>query len=148
MIATHLLIALAYLLGVAYDAMSKVARVRKKHPSLSFKETWGTFFMEEWNTMVVSMLGWVTVQFAWYVIHLNKVKLPEWIDQWGVYLIAVLLGYALQRLIYKFLGTFEGVLEDKAKGLRSVRGGGVAVNGEGDLEGPGGDRPNDPPKNP
>lgn len=146
MVITHILIAFAYLLGVAYDAMSKVGRVRKKHPTLGFNETWSSFFQEEWNTIMVSGLGWATVQFAWYIIHSNKVPLPEWIELWGIYPIALLFGYALQRLIYKFLGTFEGVLEDKAKGFRTIRGGGGAI--QTDDEGPGGDRPTDVPKNP
>lgn len=120
MIAVSILIAIAYLLGVTYDALNKVARVRKKHPKLTFKETWATFFSEEWNTLMVSGAGWITVQFAWYIIHINNVKLPFWIEQWGIYPIALLLGYALQRLVYKFLGTFEKVLEEKANRIGTV----------------------------
>lgn len=114
MIFEFIIITILYLIGVGFDAMAKVKKFKKLFPKLKFKEIWHTYFVEEWDSLITSGLGLFVIQIAWVLLHKNKVPLPAWMhDYGGIFGIALLSGYALQRLIYKALGTAEGVLEKK-----------------------------------
>lgn len=106
------------IIGVAYHTMSVVSKQRKKFPELEFKSIWSNFFSQEWDSLMVSALGVVLAETVLYTIRLNEVVLPSWIENWGMYLLAVVWGYAGQRLAYKFLATGESILEKKAEQLK------------------------------
>ncbi len=112
-----LLIAALYIIGVGYDVMKQIGKLRIKYPSLGFGEVWKTFFKEEWNTLMVSALGLCTVQILWFLAHYKNIPLPTWLHDWGVYLIVLFSGYALNRYIYSLLGTTEKVLDKRIEDI-------------------------------
>lgn len=112
----YILISVAMILGVGYHVMQKIATLRVKFPTMRPGDVFNTFFVEEWNTLIVSGLVWATGLFVLYVIRTNEVKLPDWVENWGMYAIAAVIAYSGQRLAYKILGTAEQALSDKING--------------------------------
>jgi hypothetical protein len=109
----YLLILALYSLGAWFSALQKVMGIRARNQLATIKEVWKTYRQEEWNT-VFSVVGCLAlVEIAWYVIHLNNVKVPVWFHQWGVHASALLAGWCLHRLIFKLLGTTERAVEKK-----------------------------------
>lgn len=118
MLVEFLLITALYLIGQGFHVLQKIGIYRKTYPSLGFSEIWGTFFKEEWNTLMVSALGLLLIEIAWYVIHREHLSLPTWLHDWGGdYGLSLISGYCLQRLVYKYLGTAEAVLEKRVDTL-------------------------------
>lgn len=113
----YLLIAAIYILGVGYHVMQKIGAIRAKFPDLHFDMVWKTFFAEEWNTLIVSALGLASVEIFWFIAHWKQIMLPEWLHGWGIYVFDLVAGYALQRLIYKYLGSTEKRLEKIAEDI-------------------------------
>lgn len=110
----YLLIFFLYGLGAYFSALEKIAAIRKRYPSASFKEIKNTYLSEEWNTIMVSAGGLMLIETFWYIIHFKNMSLPAWIHEYGgVYGMALVLGYCFQRIIYKFLGTTENAIANK-----------------------------------
>lgn len=109
----YILIVFIYLLGASFDAMAKVARVRRKFPDADFGMVWAAYFRAEWNTLMVAGLGLAAVVIFWFLAHYRNIPLPVWLRDWGYFALQLPAGYALHRLIYKALGTFESVVERK-----------------------------------
>lgn len=109
----YFLIFILYGLGAYFSALEKVGNIRKRNPSSTFKEIGNTYLSEEWNTIMVSFGGLVTLEIGWFIMHKESLKLPEWLHGWGVYIISLTLGYCFQRIIYKFLGTTEKAIENR-----------------------------------
>lgn len=103
----YVLCGIAYVFGQLLSAMEKIAGLRNKFPQLSAGVIIGTYFREEWNTIIVSMVIMGLCQFALYIAIMNHRPGPEWFWQWGVYAIALVLGYAGQRIVYKYMKTTE-----------------------------------------
>lgn len=114
----HILILLISLIGVGFDVMAKVMRYKKMFPQLSFANIWRTFFKEEWDSLMVSVLIIVVLQISLYIVKINGVKIPSWIVNWGMYVFTLVINYSGQRLAYKYLGTAEKVLEEKADKIK------------------------------
>ena len=106
----YVLIGILYVMGVGFNISQKLSVLQKKFPSFSRKEIVQTFKKEEWNTMIVSFLGLITVQALWFAGHYENVTLPLWLHGFAVYPAAMVVGYAIQRIIYKYLGTSESAL--------------------------------------
>lgn len=109
----YVLIFAIWLLGVGFDVMSKVAKLRKKFPD--FKQVFPLFFSEEWDSLIVSGLVLLLLELALFILRYNEVVLPAWIENWGMYAIGLVFSYSGQRIAYKYLGTSEGVLIDWAE---------------------------------
>ena len=110
----YLLIFTLQLLGICFHVMQKVISIGDKyldkHPSEVFK----VFLKEDWDTLVVSGL----VLFLDIVVHyiITNYVPPLAIIQWEYFMLssyglALLLGYAGQRMIYKYFGTAERFLD-------------------------------------
>jgi hypothetical protein len=112
----YILTSAAFFLGCGFHVMGKVSALKKAFPSLLPNTIWGTFWKEEWNVLIGSVLVWVSVELSVFIINYNRIPIPDWL-QWGIYPISLVLGYAGQRLIYKYLGTAESILEQKADQL-------------------------------
>jgi hypothetical protein len=108
------LIFLFWLIGVGWCVMAKVSDLKKKFPTLGFSTIWATFLKEEWDSLFTSCLVLFTMEAAWYIVTINQVKIPVWLDLWGMYAISLLLGYCGQRVAYKYFKTAESKLEEKA----------------------------------
>jgi hypothetical protein len=108
-----------FISGVMLNVMEKVRGLRDKFPQLEFGDVWKTFFKQEWDSLMVSAIVLGTCQVMIFVSRTNHWKYPLWLEGWGIYLMAIVLGYAGQRLAYKYLKTSEGVLEKKIENLNS-----------------------------
>jgi hypothetical protein len=96
--------------------MQKVMHLRKKFPDFGLKEIFTLFFKEEWDSLIVSFLVLCTYQLFLFIIEMAEVVMPAWWDKYLLdYVLAVVMGYAGQRLAYKYLGTAEKVLTEKAE---------------------------------
>lgn len=110
----YLLLTVLYLLGLGYHALKKVSGIKTLYPDQSFKKIWGTYFGSEWNTLLVAALGLVTINLLWFILHYEKVTLPDWFhDYGGAYVASLFSGYWLHRGIYSILGTLEAKAEQK-----------------------------------
>lgn len=103
----YILCGIAYFFGQVLSAMEKIAQLKAKFQQLAPGVIIGTYFKEEWNTIIVSMLIMGLCQFALYIAIMNHRPGPEWFWQWGVYVLALVLGYAGQRIVYKYMKTTE-----------------------------------------
>lgn len=103
-------IAVFYVQGMGYDVLKEIGRIRKKYPALEKADVLKTFWDEDWNTIFISALGFITTLSSWYLIRHFHFKVPEWLF-WGVYPLSFVLGFSLQRLVYSFLGTSESIIE-------------------------------------
>ncbi len=110
----YFLTSIALLLGVLFHIMVKIMGYKKQFPTLTFNSIWGTFFKEEWDSLMVSALVWGVVELAIFIINYQQIDIPTWL-QWGIFPIALLMGYQGQRIAYKFLNTASDALEKKAE---------------------------------
>lgn len=116
----YILTTILSFLGICFHVMQKIRALRTSYPQFGVKKIFGTFFTEEWDTLGVSFLCWIVLELAIYITLLNKVKIPAWVMNWGVFLLALVWGYCGQRIAYKYLGTAEDVLEKKAEDLEKI----------------------------
>lgn len=114
----YIITILLMIIGIGYDASLKISKQKKKFPMLKPGEVVDTFFSEEWNTFFTSALGIALFEILLYTMRVNEVNLPLWFENWGLYILAAVWGYAGQRLAYKFLGSAEAVLEKKADQIK------------------------------
>lgn len=107
----YFLIVLLQLLGISFHVMQKVISLGDKFPEYSPKAIFKVFFAEDWDTLIVSGLVLISNVVLHYVlIYINYNPFTEgwWVA--APFGLAFVLGYAGQRLIYKFFGTAEKVL--------------------------------------
>ena len=110
----YFLTSVSLLFGVMFHVMVKVMGYKKQFPTLSFGNIWSTFFKEEWDSLMVSAIIYGVTELAIFIINYQQINIPEWL-QWGIYPIALLMGYQGQRIAYKFLNTASDALEKKAE---------------------------------
>lgn len=111
----YILIAIIFALGVGYHIMQKVISYKKQFPALKRREIFATFFREEWDSLIVSGLVLSTMELAMFIIDKTNKTLPVWITNWGMWVLPLIMGYAGQRIAYKWLGTASEVLERKVE---------------------------------
>lgn len=114
----YFFILILWVIGVSFDVMAKVRRIRNKFPQIHFRDIWSTFFAEEWDSLFVSFIVLIAMEMALKIINYNGVTLAPWLDNWGMYVMALVLSYSGQRIAYKYLGTAEQVLSDKADRIK------------------------------
>lgn len=114
----YILTILLFILGVGYHVTKVIDRLRKKYPALNAQQVMQTYFNEDWNTLVRSFLVLCTYEIFLFIVRSAPVNMPIWWQKYLVdYALAIVLGYAGQRLIYKYLGTAEKTLEGQAEKL-------------------------------
>lgn len=118
----YALITVTFLLGTGFHVMQKVMTFKKNFTTLGFNQIWGTFLKEEWDSLCVSSLILVTINVFLYIKIYNQWQFPLWLEDWGMYLFALVIGYSGQRIAYKYLGTAEQILEKKVDGLNTDKG--------------------------
>lgn len=112
----YIICAIAYFGGQMLSAMEKVSGLRTKYPQLSPGTIVSTYLRQEWNTIIVSFVIMGLCQLSLYIALSNGRPGPGWFWLWGVYVLALILGYAGQRLVYKYMKTTEQALEKKISG--------------------------------
>jgi hypothetical protein len=115
----YILTTVCQLLGVFFHVMIKVAGYKKQFPTLSFKLIWGTFFKEEWDSLIRSVGILCLVELSIFIINYQNITIPDWL-QWGIYPISLLMGYQGQRILYKYLNTASDALEKKAETIGTL----------------------------
>lgn len=122
----YFFILVAQLLGIGFHVGQKIIQLDKANPEKSIKEVRSLFFENEWSSLFVSGLIVLAhlfihgmVQFympeegdSLIDIPFTTVKVPFGLA--GV-LLAIVLGYAGQRIAYKYLGKAEEYLSKKAE---------------------------------
>lgn len=110
----YLLIFILQLLGIGFHVMQKIISIGSEFPEKSRSQVFSAFLYEDWDTLLVSWLVLITHLVAHYVV-LNYTALSTSLEQYSFWSfgLALLLGYAGQRLIYKYLGSAEDFLNKK-----------------------------------
>lgn len=109
----YVLVLMLSIIGVLYDVMGKIRGLRRKFPQFHKGEIINTFFSEEWDSLIISGLVVATLETGLFIVRYNELNLSTWLEEWGIYFIALAVSYSGQRLAYKALGTAEKVLSDK-----------------------------------
>src|SRR6187402_1148876 len=115
----YFLTILSLFIGVMFHVMVKIMGYKKQFPTLGFVTIWKTFFKEEWDSLIVSGLVISVVELAIFIINYQQIDIPAWL-QWGIFPIALLMGYQGQRIAYKFLNTASDALEKKAETIGNL----------------------------
>lgn len=114
----YLLTSLLFYIGVGFHIMQKVSALKNKYENKVERSViWATFFKEEWDSLIVSALVWMVLIVAIVVVQYNKLTLPDWLTNWGLYTSSLILGYSGQRIAYKYLTTAEQALDKKIQGV-------------------------------
>lgn len=120
MYTDYILISVLFVLGTAFHVMQKVMTFRKNFPTLGFGQIWGTFIKNEWDSLLISLLILITIDIFLFIKIYNQWVFPAWLENWGVYLIALVVGYSGQRIAYKYLGTAEKILEKRVDSMDKI----------------------------
>lgn len=121
----YLIIFVLQLLGIGFHVVQKVNVLDKQHPEQTAKQIYAMFFENEWSSLSISVLVLVAnllshgiidhyfpaVRETTIKIPLTELELPYLAAS---FIVALVLGYAGQRLAYKYLGKAEQYLSKKA----------------------------------
>lgn len=109
----YALIFILQVLGVCFHVMQKVISIGDKYPVETPKSIFKIFWKEDWDTLAVSGLVLILSIITHYIIFdkLDMVMKPEWFYQIIPYVVSLVLGYAGQRLVYKWFGSAEKFLD-------------------------------------
>lgn len=105
-------------LGIFFHVMQKVVSIGDKFPRDQFPEytiqrIFYIFWSEDWDTLTISA-GILVLDEAVHFVVFDYLHIPlpiDWYWQIGPFGLALVLGYAGQRLIYKWFGTAEQFLD-------------------------------------
>lgn len=123
----YFLILFFQFLGISFHVMQKIVSLGDKFPAKKVGEIFSVFWMEDWDTLTISGLI-VLLDLGIHFVIFDFLELPmppEWYYRVGPFALALVLGYAGQRLIYKWFGTAEQFFDRQATGLM---GGGAPTN--------------------
>ena len=108
----YVIIIILQLLGISFNAMQMIMAFGNKFPNETRKGIIQIFFKEDWDTLIVSGLVLalnLTAQFIFDYYEIPFTKNENYIlYAFGT---AFVLGYAGQRMIYKYMGTAEKFLD-------------------------------------
>lgn len=112
----YLLITILQLLGIGFHVMQKIISLGNDFPEKKRKEILSTFVNEDWDTLCVSALVMILNLVAHYIIERYAHSITAYpyysLISFGI---ALTLGYAGQRMIYKYLGSAEKFLDKKVE---------------------------------
>lgn len=114
------------ILGVSFHVMQKIISLGDSHKDKTRAEIFSIFLSEDWDTLGVSALVLITTlvfHFSanyYFTESMNKiVKVPLTSLEVPIVILILIasfvIGYAGQRLVYKWLGSAEKYLNDKVK---------------------------------
>lgn len=114
----YTIIIILQLLGIGFHVMQKISALGDKFPEKTVPEIRGIFWKEDWDTLVGSALVLALNLVVHYIIE-EYTDLAETVAYYILYAFgaAFILGYAGQRMIYKWLGSAEKKLTEKGDNL-------------------------------
>ncbi len=95
-----------------------ISKLKKDFPMFNFRQVIGTFFSQNWDTLIGSATVLGIYELVIFILLYNGIVFPYWFDMFGMYALAGVLGYQGQRLFYKWLDTAVDALEKKADQLK------------------------------
>ena len=115
----YILTSILMMIGIMFHVMQKVRLLRNKFPDFAPMRIWKTFASEEWDSLGVSFLVWLVYELWIYISIKNVYVLPTWYQMYGIYALALILGYCGQRIAYRYLATAEKVLQKRADAIEN-----------------------------
>lgn len=127
----YFLIIVLQLLGIGFHVMQKIITLGDKNPGKTRREILQIFGAEDWDTLIVSALVLFTdltfhLAINYYTPALMNTSFAfPWLGGFTIsyllvsFILAFFLGYAGQRIAYKYLGSAEKFLNKKAEKLES-----------------------------
>ena len=121
----YFLIIVLQLLGIGFHVMQKVISLGDLYPEKTIRQIFEAFFKADWDTLTVSGLVLITHFTFHFILTYYNPELTNasfTVPVFGgiivsyvivSFVIAFVLGYAGQRLAYKWLGSAEKKLENK-----------------------------------
>jgi hypothetical protein len=108
------------LIGIGFHVAQKIKALDAKFPEMSIREIFNTFLDQDWVTLFISALIIVLDLMVHFILDRYTPDLIKGINYYVLYAfgIALVLGYAGQRLIYKYLGKAEEILDQQADKLK------------------------------
>jgi hypothetical protein len=109
----YTLILILQFLGIGFHVMQKISILGDKFPEKTIGDIQAIFWKQDYDTLIVSALVLLLNLVAHYIVG-EYTDIPS-IKYYHLYSfgIALVLGYAGQRIIYKYLGTAEKFLDRK-----------------------------------
>lgn len=110
----YLLIVVLQLLGIGFHVMQKIISLGDKFPDKNRSQILSGFLYEDWDSLCVSGLIIFLNMVTHYIVE-NYAPAVREVNHYHLYSfgMALILGYAGQRIIYKYLGSAEEFLNKK-----------------------------------
>lgn len=117
----YLLIIALQLLGIGFHVMQKVISLGATYPQDGPAVVFKAFFKEDWDTLGVSGLVLLLNLVVHYILNRYAPGLST-VPNYDLYNfgVALVLGYAGQRVVYKYLGTAEKLLDRKSDNINKL----------------------------
>lgn len=116
----YLIIIACELLGIGFQVMQKVSALKQQHKEFKKKEIFKVFWDEDWNTLAISGLIFLANLLGHYIVaNYSNLEEGEWYFPIS-FGIAITLGYGGQTIVYKYLGTAQQALQDKADKIKQI----------------------------
>lgn len=108
-------------LGISLSATQKMLELDRKFPDDSLSDVINLFLREDRITLIISGIILIFNLVAHYIVD-SYTELPLVVEYYPIWAfgISFVLGYAGQRIIYKYLGKAEGLLMKKADKLDGI----------------------------
>lgn len=117
----YILCSFAYLIGFLFQVFGAIGKLKGKYPEFPAGKVIKTYLSNEWNTIGVSVLIYFTVILAVHIKELNNYRFTDWIELAGMYGFVLVIAYGGHQLAYKWLGTADKVLKDKADTINKFK---------------------------
>lgn len=116
----YFLIICLQFIGIGFHVGQKVKSLDTKFPEKSIREIFNTFLDQDWVTLFISGLIIVLDLMVHFILDKYTPDLIKGINYYVLYAfgVALILGYAGQRLIYKLLGKTEEFLDKQADKIK------------------------------
>lgn len=111
----YLIITALQLLGVCFHIGQKIMQLDSTHPDDSLQDVWNAFWKADRITVFISALILLLNLIVQFIINNYAMDILYQNKNFHLYMFgaALVLGYAGQNLIYKFMGTAERFLGKK-----------------------------------
>lgn len=122
----YVIIFLLQIFGIAFNINLKIVHLDRQYPGVPLSQIKDIFWKQErvmffGSALIIMFHLLCHVIIDLYAPEIRNVKVPIFIVDWSVpyiivsFIIALLLGYFGQALIYKLFGKAEKILKDKIK---------------------------------
>ncbi len=115
----YLIIIILQLIGIGFHIGQSIVALGDKFPNETPTSTFKTFFKEDWDTLMIS--GLVLLLDVMIHVVMDYLDVDPFTEGWMLYApfaFALVMGYAGQRIIYKFFGTAEKFLNKQTDRLQ------------------------------